>query len=283
MTYNLKVGTLYIVATPIGNLEDITLRALRVLREVGLIACEDTRRTKKLLSHFQISTPLTSYFEGNESKKGPYIISRLKGGIDVALVSDAGTPGISDPGYRLVRLALDNSIPVTPIPGPSALITVLSVAGLPTDSFVFEGFVPSKARSRERFLFKIKGEGRTTILFESPKRITTTLEDIKRIWGDIELVVARELTKLYEEVLRGKVSEALERLGKAEPKGEFTIILPPVKEREGAEPPLEEQVRQYLKEFDLPMGEVIKMVAEERGIPKREVYKVALQLKKEGI
>ncbi|MBI5286848.1 MAG: 16S rRNA (cytidine(1402)-2'-O)-methyltransferase [Deltaproteobacteria bacterium] len=275
------MGTLYIVATPIGNLEDITLRALRILRKVGLIAAEDTRHTRILLRNFHIHIPLTSYFEGNELKKGPYILSRLKEGMDVALVSDAGTPGISDPGYRLVRLAIDNSIPVVPIPGPSALMTALSVAGLPTNSFVFEGFVPSKQKERQKFLLKMKGEGRTIILYESPRRVIVTLEDIIKIWGDVGIVVARELTKIHEEVLRDKASVVLERLRSVGPKGEITIVLPPI-EGKGVELPLEEHIRQYLKEFSLPMKDVVRVVAEDKGISKKEVYKLALQIKKEG-
>ncbi|MFQ5900834.1 MAG: 16S rRNA (cytidine(1402)-2'-O)-methyltransferase [Thermodesulfobacteriota bacterium] len=218
-------GTLYIVSTPIGNLEDITLRALRVLREVDIIVAEDTRRTWKLLSRYNISATLTSYFEHNERIKGPVIISRLKEGKDVALVSDAGTPGISDPGYRLIRLAIEDSIKVTPIPGPSAIISALSISGLPTDSFAFYGFLPRKPGTRKNFLARLKEEGKTIIIYESPYRVIAMLRDVLAILGDIDGVMTRELTKLHEEVVRGKVSEIIETLKERTIKGEVTFIL----------------------------------------------------------
>ncbi len=220
-----SVGTLYIVATPIGNLEDITARALRTLREVGLIAAEDTRRTRKLLSHFNIATPLTSYFEHNEVRKTPWLIDQLEKGKNVALVSEAGTPGVSDPGYRLIREALDQNIPVIPVPGVSAAITALSVSGLPTDRFVFEGFLPRKPVKRKRFLEGIAEEERTLILFESPRRLRDALGAILETCGDRAVTIARELTKVHEEIIRGSLSEVMAKLEEEPIKGEVTIIL----------------------------------------------------------
>ncbi len=213
------------VSTPIGNLEDITLRALRILKEVDLIAAEDTRRTGLLLKHFGIETPLTSYFEGNELKKGEWLMTRLKEGDRIALVSDAGTPGISDPGYRLVRLAIENEIPVIPIPGPSAIITALSTSGLPTDAFLFKGFLPHKSKRRREILQEVKEARETLIFYESPHRITQTLNDMVEILGDREMVLARELTKRYEDILRGKVSQIIEQLKGKKLKGEITLIV----------------------------------------------------------
>ena len=220
-----KKGTLYIISTPIGNREDITLRALRLLREVDLIAAEDTRHTGLLLKHFGIETSLISYFEGNELKKRDLILSRLKQGDSVGLVSDAGTPGISDPGFRLIRLAVENRIPVVPIPGPSAVITALSVSGLPTDAFFFKGFLPHKSKKRRELLENLEDVRETIIFYESPHRIAETLKDILDILGDREIVLARELTKLYEEVLRGKVSEIQNQVAGRRIKGEITLIL----------------------------------------------------------
>ncbi len=218
-------GILYIVSTPIGNLEDMTLRALRILKEVDLIAAEDTRLTGLLLKHFGIQKPMTSYFEGNELKKREWILSQLKQGNRIALVSDAGTPGISDPGFRLVQLAIENQIQVIPIPGPSALITALSVSGLPTDAFIFKGFLPHKSKKRRDLLKALEGVRETLIFYESPHRMAETLKDILEIFGDRKMALTRELTKVYEEVLRGKVTETLEHIGKRHLKGEMTLVV----------------------------------------------------------
>jgi len=218
-------GTLYVVSTPIGNLEDITLRALRILKDVDLIAAEDTRRTGLLLKHFGIQTSLTSYFEGNELKKRDFILSKLKQGDQIALVSDAGTPGISDPGFRLIRLAIENQIPVVPIPGPSAVITALSAAGLPTDAFLFKGFLPHKSKKRRDLLKQLQESRETIIFYESPHRIVETLKDILEILGDREMVLTRELTKVYEEIVRGKVSDTLNQAGDRTLKGEITLVI----------------------------------------------------------
>lgn len=222
---NQKKGVLYIVSTPIGNLEDITLRALRVLKEVDLIAAEDTRHTSILLKHYEISKPLTSYFEGNELKKKEFILSKLQAGEKVALLSDAGTPGISDPGFRLIKAAIENKIPVIPIPGPSAIITALSISGLPTDSFLFKGFLSHKSKKRREQLEQLKEIKETIILYESPHRVKETLRDILEILGDRDIVLARELTKLYEEVLRGKISEILNKIEARKIKGEITLVI----------------------------------------------------------
>ena len=271
--------TLYIVATPIGNLEDITLRAIRTLKQVDVIAAEDTRHTRKLLHHYNISKQLTSYFEHNEIKKAEWLIAQLKQGKDIALVSDAGTPGISDPGYRLIKMAIENSISVISIPGPSAIISALSVSGLPTDSFCFDGFVPSKTGERQRFLSSLKGMRKTMVLYESPKRLLTTLADMNNILGDIDVVVAREMTKLHEEVIRGRVSTILTDLKGRDIKGEITILISPQSSKAKEEIPLLDEIRKLYEGSGLPLKEIARIIAEERGIPKREVYKEALKLK----
>jgi 16S rRNA (cytidine1402-2'-O)-methyltransferase len=218
-------GMLYVVATPLGNLEDITLRALRVLQEVDLIATEDTRRTRILLDHYQISKPLTSLYDHNEALKAPTLIRRLQEGLRIALVSDAGTPLISDPGYRLVQLAISQEITVIPIPGPSAVVAVLSVAGLPTDRFVFEGFLPKKPGKRRRRLEALSEEPRTLIFYESPRRVYEILGEMQVLWGNRRVVVARELTKKFETILRGRITEIQAHLEKHPPQGEVTLAV----------------------------------------------------------
>jgi 16S rRNA (cytidine1402-2'-O)-methyltransferase len=222
---NPERGTLYIVSTPIGNMEDITLRALRILKEVDLIAAEDTRRTGLLLKHFGIQAPLTSYFEGNELRKREFILTKLKEGKSVALVSDAGTPGVSDPGFRLIQLAIENQLPIIPIPGSSAVITALSVSGLPTDAFLFKGFLPHKSKRRRDLLKELENVRETLVFYESPHRISETLRDILEILGDREIVLTRELTKVYEEIIRGKVREILNQVGDRTLKGEITLVM----------------------------------------------------------
>jgi 16S rRNA (cytidine1402-2'-O)-methyltransferase len=218
-------GILYVVATPIGNLEDVSQRALRVLREVDRIAAEDTRRTGKLLAHYGIEKPLTSYHDAAERRKAPELVAELLSGKSLALVSDAGTPLISDPGYRLVRGALDAGIDVVPIPGASAVTALLSVAGFPTDRFVFEGFLPQREGRRRRRLEALRHEARTIVLYESPHHIERTLGEIEEILGDRPIVVGRELTKLFEEIERGTVSTARRTLAGKPPRGEFTGVL----------------------------------------------------------
>jgi len=222
---NGKKGILYVVSTPIGNLQDITLRALQILKEVDLIAAEDTRHTLLLLRHFDIRVPMTSFFEGNELKKREFILSRLNQGERIALVSDAGTPGISGPRIPLIRLAIENEIAVIPIPGPSAAITALSVSGLSTDAFFFKGFLPNKPKKRRDFLKKLEEVKETLIFYESPHRLNETLKDIFEVLGDREMALTRELTKMYEEVRRGKVSEIRNQIGENKLKGEITLVV----------------------------------------------------------
>jgi 16S rRNA (cytidine1402-2'-O)-methyltransferase len=216
---------LYVVATPIGNLEDITLRALRILREVDLIATEDTRRTRILLDHYQIDKPLTSLYDHNEVHKAPTLIRRLHEGISIALVSEAGTPLISDPGYRLVQLAIAHGIMMVPIPGPAAVIAAITVAGLPMDRFVFEGFLPKKPGKRRKRLESLRGELRTLIFYESPRRVYDVLSDMQALWGDRRMVMARELTKKFEEILRGRITEVRAHLEEHPPQGEVTVVV----------------------------------------------------------
>ena len=223
--HNIVTGTLYLVSTPIGNLEDITLRALRILKEVDLIAAEDTRQTRRLLTHYEIKTPLTSYFEGNQKTKSEKLIARLKAGESVALVSDAGTPIISDPGYPLLQECIAEALPIVPIPGPSAILAAAAVSGLPLHNFTFEGFLSPKSGKRKRQLTQLADEKRTLILFESPHRLRRFLEDALDVMGERNIVIARELTKRFEEIFRGNISQALEKFQSTEPRGEFTIVI----------------------------------------------------------
>lgn len=218
-------GTLYLCGTPIGNLEDITLRALRILKEVDLIAAEDTRVTRKLLTHYQIKTPTTSYHYHNRLKKGEHLIELLQKGKNIALVSDAGMPGISDPGRDLVCLAIENKIPIVPIPGPSAILTALVISGFPTRHWTFEGFLPGSRKKRVRLLKKLKEEERIMIFFEAPHRILKSLNDILEILGDRQIFIVRELTKKFEEVIRGNISETIQRWTLNPPRGELTVVL----------------------------------------------------------
>ena len=220
------LGTLYVVATPIGNLEDITLRALRILKEVGLVACEDTRRTRTLLTHFGIHVPVTSYFEHNKATKGAAIIKKLAEGVSVALVTDAGTPGISDPGFLLVKEAREAGIPVVPVPGPSAVVAALSAAGVPADAFVFDGFLPVKPGRRVHRLEALRGLETTVVCYESPHRILASLEAIAQVFGEIEIIAARELTKQFEEIIRGTPAGLREHWAKGPVRGEFTLVIP---------------------------------------------------------
>ncbi len=268
-------GTLYLVATPIGNLADITYRAVDTLRSASLIACEDTRHTRKLLDHYGISTPVQSYHEHNEAQRTEELIGRLEGGADVALVSDAGTPLISDPGFRLVRAAAAAGIHVVPIPGACAAVAALSASGLPTDAFLFIGFLPRKQGERRARLESLRGETSTIVLYEAPHRVEETLEDLVTFLDDPPVVLSRELTKLHEEFLRGTSSEVLAMLrAKPSVKGEMTLVVgaPPRPAAEN-ETPLPEAVEALVK-AGLSRMDAIKQVARERGLPKREVYRL---------
>jgi 16S rRNA (cytidine1402-2'-O)-methyltransferase len=268
------IGTLYIVATPIGNLEDITLRALRVLREVDWIACEDTRQTRKLLDHFGIAKPMVSYHEHNESGRATELVEKLARGGSGALVSDAGTPLISDPGYRLVQAAIAAEVPVVPIPGVSAGVSALSAAGLPTDAFRFCGFLPPKSSQRRKTLEQWKSETATLIFYETPHRILEALEDVAAVMGSRPVVVARELTKLHEEFLRGTAVEVKSELGsRPSVKGEITLLIGKTDEVQADDTPLEEAVR-AAEQQGLPRMDAIKQVARQRGLSKREVYRL---------
>jgi 16S rRNA (cytidine1402-2'-O)-methyltransferase len=219
-------GTLFVVATPIGNLEDITLRALRVLREVDLVACEDTRRTRALLTHFDIHKPTVSYYEHNKLARGRELLRDLAAGRSIALVTDAGTPGISDPGLLLVREARAQGVPIVPVPGPSAIVTALSASGLGADGFVFEGFLPIKPGKRINRLKALRAMGMAVVLYESPHRVVATVTAVGEVFGEVELVVARELTKQYEEIVSATPAEHLARLAATPPRGEFTLVIP---------------------------------------------------------
>lgn len=281
----LSKGILYICPTPIGNLEDITIRVLNILKNVDLIAAEDTRHTLKLLNHFDIKKPLTSYHEHNIKQKGKFLIDKLLEGENIALVSDAGMPGISDPGEDLIKLAIENDISVVGLPGPSASLLALVVSGLSTSKFVFEGFLPSSKKERRERLNKIKGEDRTIIFYESPHRLINSLKDMEEILGDRRIAVARELTKKYEEVFRGTIKGAIDKFQKDGIKGEFVLVI------EGAQTEDDEfddnwWTNMTIKEhilFYINKGfskkDAIKMVAKERDIPKRDVYKESLSIK----
>ena len=272
-------STLFLVATPIGNLEDITLRALRTLREVDLIAAEDTRRTRKLLAAHGIHTPLVSYHEHNAKMRGPKLVQTLLAGKSVALVTDAGTPSVADPGFDLVRLVIARRLAVTVIPGPSAVTTALIASGLPVYPFLFLGFPPSQPAARRTFLARYARAPETLVLFESPRRVGACLRDIRRIWGNRRAAVARELTKLHEELFRGTLDEAVERWPGAT-RGEITLVVAGAPEEErDADDSLLEQVRQRLESDLRPLKEIAAEIAEQRGLGKRLVYQLALRIK----
>jgi len=272
-------GVLYIVATPIGNLEDITLRALRILKEVDLIAAEDTRHTKKLLTHYGIASRLTAYHEHNEKTKAQSLVEQLKQGKRMALVCDAGTPAISDPGYRLVREAISAGVKVVPIPGPSALTAVLSVSGLPTDRVVFEGFLPAKKAERKRRLESLRDESRTIVFYEAPHRLKDCLQDLLQILGDREIVLAREVSKIYEEFLRGRLSDVKNEAEGRKVLGEVALVV------RGSEPrPKEDRDREKLraeierlKREGMRVKEIAALLGEKFSYPKREIYRLVLE------
>jgi 16S rRNA (cytidine1402-2'-O)-methyltransferase len=268
--------TLYIVATPIGNLDDVSLRALRTLRAVKLIAAEDTRKTRRLLNAYDIKTPMTSYHEHNKWTKLEYVLGCLEKG-DVALVSEAGTPGISDPGHELIVAATERGIPVVPIPGPSVVITALAVSGLPTDRFTYLGFLPRQAGSRRRLLENVAEETGTIIILEAPHRLQATLKDLWLTLGDRQIVVCRELTKMHEEVFRGRISQASERF--SEPRGEFTLVI--AGKVAEAKPQLTKDIEKQLwrlRRAGVTAKEAIAKIGQETGLPRRELYQAWLRL-----
>jgi 16S rRNA (cytidine1402-2'-O)-methyltransferase len=272
-------GRLFVVATPLGHLEDLTLRALRVLGEVSLIACEDTRRTGRLLKAYGVTTPMSSYFEHNERSKGEDILQVLRGGRDVALVSDAGTPGISDPGYRLVRDARSEGIGVFPVPGPTAAVAALSVSGLPTDRFLFVGFLPSRAGSRRKALEELAPRGETLIFYESPLRVVSSLMDMASILGNREAFLCREATKLHEEYRPGRLLEIQELLsGRGSVKGEIVLVVAGAKE-EASDEPLDALFERLLAS-GRTRREAVKEAARVVGLPAREVYSRTLEIGK---
>jgi len=285
VTSDAAAGCLYVVATPIGNLEDISMRALRILKEADVIACEDTRQTLKLLSHFGISKRLVSYHEHNEITRAPEIVIELEQGAKVALVSDAGTPAISDPGHRLVNLCLRHGIRVVPVPGASAFVAALAASGMPIEQFVFIGFLPSRPTERRKALRALANEPRTLALYEAPHRLLDTIEDALEILGNRPAVIAREVTKVYEEFLRGHLEDLVAAVGKRPPRGEITLLIGPpdgheAHAAEGAacakEVPLARRVDEIMQERSVDRKAALKQVARERGITRREAYKQLL-------
>ncbi len=271
---------LYVVATPIGNLEDITLRALRVLREVDLIAAEDTRHTRKLLERYDIRTPLTSYHEGNERTRAPVLVRRMEAGENIALVSDAGTPTISDPGYHLVRAAARKGLPMTPVPGVSATTAALSICGLATDRFVFQGFLPAKQGRRREVLRRLRDDDRTMVFYEAPHRIRESLADMHEILGDRAALVGREMTKVYEELLRGTLSRLAAESDETAPQGEFVVV---VAGRDQTVPVNEEMLRTEIASLlraGHKVNDVAKLMATTFPLVKRDLYKLVLEIGK---
>jgi len=270
-------GCLYLVATPIGNLEDITLRALRILKESDQIACEDTRHTQKLLNHYHIQKSLVSYHEHNEMTRAPELVVAMEGGARIALVSDAGMPLVSDPGYRLVTLCLRHRLPVVPIPGPSALLAALSASGLPNEEFLFVGFLPARGGERRRALERLRIEDRTIIFYEAPHRVEETLSDAREILGDRPACLAREVTKLHEEFRRGSLSELSSSLTEKPARGEITLLIAPFPYEERAaqrdtSESLAERVDELIRQAKLDRKEALKLAARERGLSKRAAY-----------
>jgi 16S rRNA (cytidine1402-2'-O)-methyltransferase len=276
-----KKGSLYVVATPIGNLEDITYRAVRVLKEADLIACEDTRHTAKLLQHYGIDKPTVSYHEHNEAARAEELVVKLEQGLNVAQVSDAGMPGISDPGYRVIKLAIDRGVQVVPIPGPSAVVAALAASGLPTDSFEFHGFLPAKSGQRRSLLESLRDARKTIVVYEAPHRISETLKDIVELLGSARpVVLARELTKVHEEFVRGTAAEVLSRVQAQEPKGEITLLIGKAEESLGAaKQNIATRLDQIMREQEIDEKTALKIVAKERGLSKSEAYR-ELQRKK---
>ena len=276
-------GQLFIVPTPIGNLDDITLRALRVLKEVDLIAAEDTRHTQHLLNHYGIKTMLTSYHEHNEREKAYMLVERIKSGAKVALVSDAGTPAIADPGYRLVVAAIAAGIQIVPLPGAAALPTVLSASGLPTDRFLFEGFLPPKKSERKARLQALREQSATLVFYEAPHRLLETLNDMQQLLGDRELVVAREVSKVHEEFLRGTVSDVINQLADRVVKGEITLVVHGSTGDAGVSEELLRTEIRRLKDEGMRVKEIAEVLGEQFRYSKKAIYRLALDLDKKAM
>jgi len=278
-----KPGTLYVVATPIGNLEDISYRAVRVLKEADLIACEDTRHTAKLLHHYGIDKPTVSYHEHNEAARAEELVAKMEQGLNVAQVSDAGMPGISDPGYRVIKLAIERGVQVVPIPGASALVSALAASGLPTDSFQFRGFLPARSGERRTLLESVLDVQQTTVVYEAPHRIAETMKDIVELLGaERPVVLARELTKVHEEFIRGRAAEILQRVQQHELKGEMTLLIG--KNERAAVPPAKKdiasRVEEIMREGSVDENTALKVVAKEQGISKSEAYRELQRVKR---
>ena len=274
-------GVLYVVATPIGNREDITLRALNILREVDLVAAEDTRKSGNLLAHYQIKNRLISFHEHNEKKRTPELIDKLLDGMTIALVSNAGTPSVSDPGYRLIEAAIANKVTVTPIPGVTAATAAMSVSGLPTDSFMFIGFAPKKKGKRVKFLTGLRAEPRPLIFYESPRRILSLMEEIIACMGDRNAMLAREMTKLHEEFIRGTVSQILKTI-RARPaiKGECTLLVAGGETAEQADAEIvKTEIKTALQNGQNSLAEIARTIARKYALSKNEVYELALKIK----
>jgi len=280
MQTDLKPGTLYVVGTPIGNLEDMTFRAVRILQTVDLIAAEDTRHTGKLLQHFQITAQQLSYHDHNSNSRIPELLEHLGSGKAIAIVTDAGMPGISDPGYELVKACVDAGIPVVPIPGPTAAIAALSAAGLPTEKFVFEGFLPTKNQDRRDRLEFLQAEARTIIFYEGPHRLRQTLQDLAEALGkERQIVLARELTKLYEEFWRGRIEDAITHYSEREPQGEYTLVvagLPPIKPQL-SEAELKAELQQIMAQ-GVSRSQASRQLAKATSLSRRQLYQLALSL-----
>lgn len=275
----MTVATLYIIATPIGNLEDITYRAVRILGEVDLIAAEDTRHSLKLLNHFGISKPLTSYFDHNQQFKGERILNALRRGKSVALISDAGTPCISDPGFQLVRDAVAENIMVVPVPGACAAVAALSASGLPTDNFTFAGFPPSRQGKRRTFLSDKSTLPGTLVLYEAPHRLLETLSDIREVLGERQVIVARELTKIYEEFIRGTASDVIAAVSQSIVRGEVAILIAPGKITPQESEPLESVLQRLMADGSLSIKDIAKQASVISGVSRSEAYAEALKLK----
>jgi 16S rRNA (cytidine1402-2'-O)-methyltransferase len=282
MTEQKKPGTLYVVATPIGNLEDITYRAVRVLKEADLIACEDTRHTAKLLHHYGIDKPTVSYHEHNEAVRAEELVATLTAGLNVAQVSDAGMPGISDPGYRVIKLAIERGVQVVPIPGASAVVTALAASGVPTDSFQFLGFLPAKSGQRRTMLESLRNAAQTTVVYEAPHRIAETIKDIVELLGaERPVVLARELTKMHEEFIRGSAAEVLQRVQQHELKGEMTLLIGKgAGEARAAAKDIARRLAEIMQEQKLDENAALKVVAKEQGISKSEAYRELQRVKR---